>query len=137
MAVAPGIIDQEISAGGQWDGSAPPGAPTDSLGIRTYPAAATGGRFDLPWAASDSSFETYIIEKIMIDFGTSGTNSVEIVDAGSRKFVLATPGAGLYLFTGPLELAWDEHIEVTSLVNASATHGRVHARPGRSRPASF
>jgi len=137
VAVAPGIIDQEISAGGQWDGTVPPGAPTDDLGIRTFPPAVTGGRIDLPWASADSSFETYVIDKIMVDFGLSGTNSVEIVDAGSRKFVLASPGAGLYLFTGPLELAWDEHIEITSLVSANAMHARVHARPGRTRPVSF
>jgi hypothetical protein len=137
VAVAPGIIDQEISASGQWDGSAPPGTPVDALGIRTFPPAATGGRFDVPWADADSAFETYVIDKIMIDFGASATNTVKIVDGGSREFVLDSPGAGLYLFTGPLELAWDEHIEVTSLTNASAMHGRVHARPGRSRPASF
>lgn len=137
MAVAPGIIDQEISAGGQWDGSVPPGAPTDALGIRTYPAAATGGKFDLPWVGSSSSFETYVVDKIMVDFGTSGTNTVKIVNAAAQAFELAAPGAGLYLFTGPLELAWDEHIEVTSLVNASVMRARVHGRPGRARPVEF
>ena len=137
MAVEPGIIDQSISAGGQWDGTVPSGDPVDSLGIRTFPAAATGGLFELPWIGSDSSYETYIIDKIMVDFGLSGTNSVAVKNAGGDSYELASPGAGLYIFTGPLEMVWDEKIEITSNTSANAMSARVHGRPGRLRPASF
>lgn len=137
MAVAPGIIDQSIAAAGQWDGTVPPGNPTDADGIRTYPPAATGGLFrpDFAQASPNGSFETYVVDKIQVDFGTSAVNSVNITD-GTRTFVLDTPPAGPYLRMGPIELAWDEWIEVTSgAVGAAAVWGRVHTRPGRSRPA--
>jgi len=137
VAVEPGIIDQSISAGGQWDGTVPPGTPVDDLGIRTFPVAATGGLFELPWIGATSSYETYVIDKIMVDFGLSATNSVAIKSAGGDSYELAAPGAGLYIYTGPLELAWDEKIEVTSLTSANAMNARVHGRPGRLRPASF
>jgi len=136
VAVAPGIIDQEITAGNQWDGTVPPGQPVDADGIRTYPAAATGGLFkpDFAKASPNGSFETYVVDKIQVDFALSGVNQVAIKQ-GTRTFVLASPGSGEYLFTGPLELAWDEHIEITSNVSANAMYGRVHTRPGRTRPA--
>lgn len=137
MAVAPGIIDQGITAGGQWNDTVPPGNPVDNLGIRTFPPAATGGRFELPWGGAVSSFETYIVDKIMIDFGLSAVNQVAIVNAAGDSYVLATPPAGLYLFVGPLEMAWDERIEIASAVSANAMNGRVHGRPGRARPAGF
>lgn len=137
MAVAPGIIDQEITAGGQWDDTVPVTVPVNDLGIRTFPPGATGGLFALPWGGAGSSFETYVVDKIMIDFGLSAANQVAIVGAGGRQYILATPPAGLYLYVGPLELAWDEHIEVASAVSANAMGGRVHGRPGRTRPASF
>lgn len=137
MAVAPGIIDQSITAGGQWDGTVPPGTPADASGIRTYPAAATGGLFRPDYAAAAGSFETYVVDKIQVDFAAAATSQVAIKDDAGNTFVLASPGSGPYLYLGPLELAWDEYIEVTSAVSASVMHGRVHTRPGRSRPASF
>lgn len=137
MAVAPGIIDQETTAGGLWDGTVPPGVPVNAQGIRTFPPAATGGRFELPWGGVASSFETYVVDKIMVDFGLSAVNQVAIVDVGGRIFVLATPPAGPYLYLGPLELAWDERIEITSAASANAMHARVHGRPGRTRPVVF
>jgi hypothetical protein len=84
-----------------------------------------------------SSFETYVVDKIMVDFGLSAVNQVAIVDVGGRIFVLATPPAGPYLYLGPLELAWDERIEITSAASANAMHARVHGRPGRTRPVVF
>lgn len=136
MATAPGIIDQSIAAAGQWNGTVPTTDPVDDKGIRTYPVDATGGEFKPDFAAADGSFETYVVDKIQVDFGTSGTNAVNITD-GTRTFVLDTPAAGPYLRMGPIELAWDEHIEVTSLaVGASPVWGRVHMRPGRLRPVS-
>lgn len=137
MTVSPGIIDQGISAGNDWDGTLPPTTPVDAYGIRTYPEAATGGLFRPDFASQGGSFETYIVEKIQVDFALSGTNQVAIKDSAGRTFVLASPGAGEYLYTGPLELAWDEYIEVTSAVSANAMYGRVHTRPGRLRPTTF
>lgn len=137
MAVAPGIIDQSINAAGQWDGTVPPGTSTDAQGIRTYAPAATGGRFrpDFAQPYPNGSFETYVVDKIQIDFGASAVNSVNITD-GVRSFAVDTPPAGSYLRMGPIELAWDEWIEVTSgAVGAAAVWGRVNMRPGRLRPA--
>jgi len=136
LATAPGIIDQTIAAAGQWDGTVPTTTPTDHKGIRTYPVIAAGGLFKPDFADEDGGFETYVVDKIQIEFGTSVVNQVAISD-GTRTFVLDSPIAGPYLRVGPLELAWDEHIEISSAaVGGSAVSGRVSMRPGRLRPAS-
>lgn len=44
MSVA--IIQQRISAGGNFDGTSPPGTPIVDKDIKRFPAAATGGLFD-------------------------------------------------------------------------------------------
>jgi len=137
LATAPGIIDQTIDVAGQWDGTIPTTTYVDALGIRTYPSDATGGEFKPDFAAEAGSFETYVVDKIQAEFGTSVANQVVIRDAAGRAFVLDTPPAGPYLRMGPIELAWDEHIEfVSAAVGVAAVSGRVHTRPGRLRPAS-
>lgn len=136
MATAPGIIDQTVSAGGQFTGVLPNTKPSDADGIRTFGADPVGGLFEFDFAGQDQAFETYVIDKIMVDFGLSGVNSVNIVGPGARVWQLAAPGPGAYLFTGPLELAWDEKIRLNSNASANPMFARVHARPGRPRPAS-
>jgi hypothetical protein len=136
VATAPGIIEQQITAGNQFTGSAGAGTPVDADGIRTFPPANQGGLFELDFAEQDGSFETYIIDQILADFGDAATAVVNIITAPARTTQLAAPGAGMYLFTGPLELAWDQKIQVVTTGASVALWARVHARPGRVRPAS-
>lgn len=136
MATAPGIIEQRILAANQFDGAAGVGVPVDADGIRRFVPAVAGGLIELDFSSAAGSFETYIIEQILADFGDAGTAVVNILTAGFPAMQLAAPGAGLYLFQGPLELGWDQHIQVVTTLATLAMSVRVFAKPGRVRPAS-
>lgn len=136
MATAPGIIEQLISVGSQFDGAAGVGTPTDADGIRRFAAAAAGGRFDFDFAVQAGSFESYVIDQILVDFGDAATAVVNILTAGGPTVQFAAPGAGVYLFTGPLQLAWDQKIQLVTTGATVALSARVFARPGRVRPAT-
>jgi len=135
MATAPGIIEQKIDAGSQWDGSLPSTTPVDNLGIRKFPSDTQGGLFSFDFASEEGSFETYVIEQIAIDFADASTVEVAIVDSEGTPnvFVLST-STGNFLRVEPLILAWDEKLRITTTGATAAMHGRVLAQPGRMRP---
>lgn len=136
MATAPGIIEQLITAGSQFDGAAPTTDPADADGIRKFPTDIVGGLFELDFADQEGSFETYVIEQILADFGDAATAVVNILTNGGPTAEFAAPGAGVYLFTGPLELGWDQQIQLVTTAASVALSARVFAKPGRQRPAS-
>lgn len=81
MSQTPVVIEQAISAGGQFDETLPPGTPTDNQAIRVFPAAATGGEFVFDFTGPDASFVTYQIDQIFIDFADAATAEIAIVDS--------------------------------------------------------
>lgn len=136
MATAPGIIEQLITAGSQFDGALPTTIPIDADGIRKFPTDVVGGLVELDFADHAGSFESYVIEQILADFGDAVTAVVNILTAGGPTAVFASPGAGIYLFTGLLELGWDQKIQLVTTGATVALQARVFAKPGRSRPVS-
>jgi len=136
VATAPGIIEQRITAGNQFTGAAGAGTPVDAYGIRKFAPANQGGLFEFDFVSQQGSFETYIIEEILADFGNAATAVVNILTDGAPTAQFAAPGAGVYHYRGPLELAWDQKIQLTTTGATVALMARIFARPGRTRPAS-
>lgn len=133
MSQTPVVIEQAISAGGQFDETLPPGTPTDNQAIRVFPAAATGGEFVFDFTGPDASFVTYQIDQIFIDFADAATAEIAIVDSKGTptRTVLASPGSGTYLSTTPFLLAWDQKVTLKTLGASLAMIARVMASPGR------
>lgn len=136
MATAPGIIEQRILAGSQFSGVAGVGVPTDADGIRRFAPAVAGGLFSFDFASQAGSFESYIIEQIIVDFADAVSAKVNILTAGGPTVELASPGAGVYLLRGPVELGWDQQIQLVTVGATGAMVARLVAKPGRVRPAS-
>lgn len=135
MSTAPGIIEQRIIAGNQFTGVAGVGTPTDAYGIRKFSPAVAGGLFEFDFATQDGSFESYVIEQILADFTSSVTAVVNIVTDGVTTAQFAAPGGVVYFFRGPLELAWDQKIQLITTGATLDLVARVFAKPGRVRPA--
>jgi regulatory protein YycH of two-component signal transduction system YycFG len=137
MATAPGIIEQKITAGSQWTGETPDTTPVDELGIRKFPTDVKGGLFSFDFATESGSFESYVIDQIMIDFADATSVEVAIINSESTPdvFVLSTT-VGEYLRVDPIRLTWDERIRITSVGATAKMYARVMARPGKVRPAS-
>lgn len=133
MPQTPVVIEQAISAGGQFDETLPPGTPTDSQAIRVFPAAATGGEFVFDFTGPDASFVTYQIDQIFADFGDATISEVAIVDSKGTptRTVLVSPGGGPYLLETPFLLAWDQKVTLKTLGASVAMIARVTASPGR------
>jgi len=136
LATAPGIIEQLINAGSQFDGQLPSTTPVDADGIRKFPTDTQGGKFSFDFVSQAGSFESYVIDQILVDFGDAATAVVNILTAGGPTVQLAAPGAGTYLFTGPLQLGWDQQIQLVTTGATAALSARVIGRPGRVRPAT-
>lgn len=126
------VIDQTIDAGDQWDETVPPTTPAEALGIKTYPTAPNGGRFEWDFASADGGFETYIIERISVDFGDAAIAQIAIVGPGGFR-VIRSAATGHVVIEGPLVLAWDEVIALLSVGATVAMRARVIAGPGQVR----
>lgn len=129
MAFIPITIEQRISAGNQFDGSAPASAGTDdtSTGIRTFAAASAGGLFtydvDQLWV--------YEVRRISGDFADATSVSISIVNtAGDEVFIYDAAGVGGdVLITDRIQVAPDEKIKVVTAGATAEMVVRVMARP--------
>lgn len=138
MATAPGIIEQTLTAGNQWNEALPASTPADANGIRQYPADPAGGLFQPDFAAEDGAFETWVIESLLVNFADAASSEVAVVnsDAVPKRVVLFSPGGGTFSRVDPIVLAWDEKLVLKSTGATLEMYARVNARPGRLRPAS-
>jgi len=133
VTTRPRVIDQTITAGSQWDETVPATTPIDALAVRTYPADTGGGRFEWPFAAVDREFETYIVERITVDFGDAASAAVAIVGPAGFRVVLST-GLGNVTIYGPIVMAWDEVVTLQSVGASVQMRARVVAGPAKLRP---
>lgn len=126
------VIDQSINAGQQWNEALPTTTSTEVLGVETFPSDDVGGRFSWDFASADGSFETYIIERISVDFGDAATAQIAIVGPGGFR-VIRSAATGHVVIEGPLVLAWDEVITLLSVGATVPMRARIIAGPGQIR----
>lgn len=132
-------IEQRIAAGNPWNGAVPTTTPVDDdQGLRKFPVDVVGGLFTFDFVGPDDIYDQCLIERILVDFGTSVTGQVYIVnrDAIPRQVLIATVGGGVYqMHAGVrLTLAWDERIQLISIgAPAAEMYARVTASPQRMR----
>lgn len=84
----PFMIEQEISAGNNWNEADPPAGPTIDKTVITHAAGATGGKFDPynnTWYPTDSNI-VYVVQNIYISAGTQTTLDIYINDASGNKY---------------------------------------------------
>jgi hypothetical protein len=132
-------IEQRVTAGNPWTGVLPTTTPVDDIqGVRRFPADVVGGLFTFDFVGPDDSFDQYLIERILVDFGTSATGNVFIVNRDvpvPRRVLIGTVGGGVYLYEDrTLVLAWDERIQLVSVgAPIAEMYARVTAGPLRAR----
>jgi hypothetical protein len=134
-------IEQRVQAGSIWNGAVPATVPVDdNQGVRRFPVGAVGGLFTFDFVGEESghAFDQYVIERILVDFGTSANGYVYIVnrDVVPRQVLIQTvAGGGVYLYEARrLVLAWDERVQILSAgAPAGEMYARVTAGPTRIR----
>lgn len=122
-------IQQQISAGNDWDGTTPATTPVIADGIKTYPAHTAGGLFEFGY---HEGFSLWHVERIVADFNGVATKGIYIRKAGVPDIpiwesVLASEAK--LLFTDKVQLAADESLVMVSTGAATAMYARVTARP--------
>jgi len=136
----PIIVEQALAVGGQFNGTAPTGNPTDQDGVRAYPPeiGVAGGRFmagppvDVPGLPASTRREMELgnprrfltVQRVILDMTglpVGGTWDLRIRSAGGMDVLWVTGGVTEYVLTDPdaLRLAPDEWLELTT--SAAAT----------------
>lgn len=131
------IIEQRISAGNDWDGTAPTIDPVFETpkGVKTFPEAAAGGEFEFDF----TSFFLMEVQQISVGFGGVGTKSIVIRRSSGPDipiFVSTDPLEVDVLITDKIQLARDEKVVILSSGAAAAMYARVTARPLHPEPTS-
>jgi len=126
-------IQQEITAGSDWDGTAPTTTPVVADGVKSFPTDTQGGLFEFGY---DAGFMLWQIERIAVDFGGVAVKGIYIrkgaVDIPIYESTLITEIK--ILVTDKILLAADEQLVITSSGAAAAMYARVTARPALARP---
>lgn len=130
------VIEQRISAGNNWDGSAPGTTPNyDTPGVKAFPEDDAGGLFEFDF----SSFFLMEIQQINVDFGGVGTKSISIRRPSGPDvpvFSSTDPLEVTVLITDKFQLASDEKLVIVSVGAIAAMYARVIARPLHPAPAT-
>jgi len=134
VSQSPVVIEQSVSAGGQFTEAIPTTTPVDDKAIRKFPVDTVGGLFDFDFTGPDASFVTYQIDQVFVDFGDAAPGEVSIInsDPVPKRVVLASlPAGGTFLRVDPIKLAWDEKLVLKTTGATAALYARVQASPGR------
>lgn len=127
-------IQQEITAGSNWNGVAPTTVPTIADGVKTFPTGVAGGLFEFGYG---TGFTLWQIERIAVDFGGVATKGIYIRKTGKPDIPIYESTAITevkVLITDKILLAADEQLVITSSGAAAAMYARVTARPALTRP---
>ena len=122
-------IQQEITAGNDWNGTEPSTTYAIADGIKAYPTDTVGGLFDFSYA---DGFFLWEIERIVADFNGVAVKGIYIRKTGYPDIPIWESVSGSeqkLLFTDKVQLAADETIVITSTGAATAMYARVTARP--------
>ena len=130
------VIEQRITAGNDWDGSAPSTeADFTTKGVKVFPEDAQGGLFEWDF----TSFFLMEIQQINVDFNGVGTKSIVIRRASGPDVLIFSSTDPLetnILITDKFQLASDENIVILSTGAANAMYARVIGRPLHPEPSS-
>lgn len=130
------VIEQRISAGNDWDGSAPSTVPSYATkGVKAFPEDDGGGLFEWEF----SSFFLMEIQQINVSFGDAAEKSISIRRPSGPDvaiFSSSDPAEAIILITDKYQLASDEHIVIVSSGATEAMYARIIARPLHPEPAS-
>jgi hypothetical protein len=127
-------VQQEISAGNDWDGTVPATTPVIADGIKAYPAHTAGGLFEF---GLGEGFFLWRVERIVVDFNGVANKGVYIRKSGVPDIPVWESTLAIeakLLFTDKVQLAADEQLVVVSTGAANAMYARVTARPVLARP---
>ena len=135
----PCAIRQQISAGGDFDGSEPTGAPTFENEIFKFAAEATGGLLDI--SSSAYSFEgpgPLLLVGLEITFGGQSSwtltkkdvdgNAIQIDSGTNEARLFKAGGAASYL---PIYLLWGDKLELSTASASGAMTAIFKVAPYR------
>lgn len=129
------VIEQRISAGNDWDGTAPSTEPVFTKGIKAFPEDDHGGLFEYDF----TSFFLMEIQQINVYFNGVAAKSVSIRRESGPDILIfesTDPAETNILITDKFQLASDEKLVITSNGAATEMYARVIARPLHPEPTS-
>lgn len=127
-------IQQEITAGSDWDGTVPTTTPTIADGVKSYPTHTAGGLFSF---GLGTGFFLWQVERVAVDFNGVAVKGIYIRKTGAPDIpiwesTLATEKK--VLITDKIQLQADEDLVIISTSATLAMYARVTARPVLARP---
>lgn len=122
-------IQQEITAGSDWDGTVPSTTPVITDGVKTYPTHTAGGLFEFGY---HEGFSLWRVERIVADFNGVAAKGIYIRKSGVPDIPIwesALASEAKLLITDKIQLAADESLVMVSTGATTAMYARVTARP--------
>lgn len=133
------VIEQRITAGNDFDGTAPGTDSTTAGGIRKFDAADQGGLFEFDFAPNNC---LWVVQRLLLKLDPVGTTfSLKVKNSAGEEVVVAS-GAGTDIYRGPIDfgglvLAGDEQLLLTTGSATGVLLARIVARPELQAPPSF
>lgn len=131
------VIEQRISAGNDWDGTAPDTTPDyeTTPGVKAFPEDDAGGLFEFDF----TSYFLMEVQQINVDFAGVGTKSIVIRRTSGPDvpiFSSTDPLETTVLITDKFQLAADEKVAILSAGAAAPMYARIIARPLHPAPST-
>ena len=126
-------IQQEITAGNDWDGTAPATTAVTADGVKAYPTDTKGGLFEFDYS---TGFFLWKVERIVVDFNGVAAKGIYIRKTGVPDIPIwesTLASEEKLLITDEILLQADESLVIVSTSAANAMYARVTARPALSR----